>query len=233
MASGEWFLPGGSSPVASDGESSSTAGFSRSRRPSAVLLNRRNNVIGPEGLYRCDVIDARNIIQALYIGINQSRFNMRSSKCNFNYFIHISDANYPRVPVMVNAVIITSSSATIQWSFPRLLEMRNEIISIFYGTISDQPAGVITYPIPSDPNMEQYSIQLMSLQPGTRYVYQIYSSNEFANRTDGVEYDFRTDDSSEFNILCNAISCMLISNDIPQNPVLSQVLLQTHQMVLL
>ncbi len=101
---------------------------------------------------------------------------------------------------MVNAVIITSSSATIQWSFPRLLEMRNEIISIFYGTTSEQ-LGVIIYPIPSDPNMEQYFIQLMSLQPATRYIYQIYSSNKFANRTDGVEYEFKTDDSSEFNII--------------------------------
>ncbi len=101
---------------------------------------------------------------------------------------------------MVNAVIITSSSATIQWSFLRLLEMRNEIISIFYGTTFEQ-LGVIIYPIPSDPNMEQYSIQLMSLQPGTRYNYQIYSCNEFANHTDGVKYEFKTDDSSEFSIV--------------------------------
>ncbi len=78
--------------------------------------------------------------------------------------------------------------------------MRNEIISIFYRTTSEQ-LGVIIYPIPSDPNMEQYSIQLMSLQPGTRYVYQIFSSNEFANRTDGVEYEFKTDDNSEFNVI--------------------------------
>ncbi len=69
VASGEWFLPGGSSPIASGGESSSTADFSRSRRSSAVLLNRRNNAIGPEGPYRCDVTDARNINQTLYIGI--------------------------------------------------------------------------------------------------------------------------------------------------------------------
>ncbi len=94
-------------------------------------------------------------------------------------------------------MIITSSSATIQWSFPRLLEMRNEIISIFYGTIFEL-LGVIFYPISRDPNMEQYSIQLISLLPGTRYVYQIYSSNEFANRTDGVEYEFKTDDIREF-----------------------------------
>ncbi len=77
-ASGEWFLPGGSSPIDGGGEFSSTiADFSRSRRPSAVILNRRNNAIGPEGLYRCDVIDARNVVQSLYIGIYQNKFNMR------------------------------------------------------------------------------------------------------------------------------------------------------------
>ncbi len=69
VASGEWFLPGGTSPIASGGESHSIANFSRSRRSSAVLLNRKNNAIRPEGLYRCDVIDARNINQSLYIGI--------------------------------------------------------------------------------------------------------------------------------------------------------------------
>ncbi len=69
IGSGEWFLPRGSSPIASGGESSSTANFSRSRRSSAVLLNRRNNAIEPEGLYHCDVIDARNINQSLFIGI--------------------------------------------------------------------------------------------------------------------------------------------------------------------
>ncbi len=102
---------------------------------------------------------------------------------------------------MVSAMIITSSSATIQWSFPKLLE-RNESISVFYGTTSEELGRVITYPIPSDPNMEQYSIQLMSLQPGTRYIYQIYSSNEFGNHTDGMKYEFKTDDSSEFNFIC-------------------------------
>ncbi len=118
----------------------------------------------------------------------------------------VTDPNFPRVLVMVNAVIITSSSATIQWSFPRLLKMRNEIVSIFYGTASEQ-LGAIIYPIPSDPNMEQYSIQLMSLQPSTRYFYQIYSSNKFANRTDGVVYAFKTDDSSELAIYNVPLAC--------------------------
>ncbi len=69
MASGEWSLPGASSPINGNGDTS-TDNFSRSRKSSAVLLNKRNNAIGPEGLYRCDVIDARGITQSLYIGIN-------------------------------------------------------------------------------------------------------------------------------------------------------------------
>ncbi len=99
----------------------------------------------------------------------------------------------------MNVILSTSSSATLSWFFQRN-ENQNEIISIFYGTSSDELGGFITYPILSDPNMEQYSIQLMSLQPGTRYVYQIYSSNEFANQTDGIKYEFRTNDSSEFKL---------------------------------
>ena len=68
MASGDWHFPGESSIVGGSGNTS-FADFSRGRRASAVLLNRRNNAIEPEGLYRCDVIDARNTLQSLYIGI--------------------------------------------------------------------------------------------------------------------------------------------------------------------
>ena len=88
----------------------------------------------------------------------------------------------------------TSSSATLVWLFQRN-ELRNEVIHILYGTTSEQ-LGVITYPIPRDPNIQQYSIQFMSLRPGTTYNYQIYSSNEFANLTDGMGYDFKTNDDS-------------------------------------
>ncbi len=73
LASGEWFLPGGSSPINGSGESSSTANFSRSRRSSAILLNRRNNYMGPEGQYRCDVIDKKHTLQSLYVGITLSK----------------------------------------------------------------------------------------------------------------------------------------------------------------
>ncbi len=74
------------------GESpSTTADFSRSRRSSAVLLNRRNNAIGPEGLYRCDVIDARNINQTVYIKVNYILQGFEGSKCLYYDLIIISD----------------------------------------------------------------------------------------------------------------------------------------------
>ncbi len=97
----------------------------------------------------------------------------------------------------MNVISSTSSSVTLSWSFQRNVA-NNETISIFYETSSEESGGgVITYLIPSDPNVQQYSIQLMSLQPGTRYVYRIYSINEFANQTDGMKYEFKTNDNSE------------------------------------
>ncbi len=86
IASGEWFLPGESSPINGSG-SFSTDDFSRIRRSSAVLLNRRNNALGPEGLHRCDVIDEKNIDQTLYIGINQGKHKL----ILFSTYVNCSD----------------------------------------------------------------------------------------------------------------------------------------------
>ena len=62
---GDWFLPGQDSAV----KDNSTADFSRRREPRAVVLNRSNNAAVPIGLYRCEVPDAGNTIQSLYIGV--------------------------------------------------------------------------------------------------------------------------------------------------------------------
>ena len=62
---GDWFLPGQDSAV----EGTSTADFSRRREPRAVVLDRGNNAVVPIGLYRCEVPDADNTIQSLYIGV--------------------------------------------------------------------------------------------------------------------------------------------------------------------
>ena len=66
-AYGEWLFPNGSA-VEGSGRFS-ILDFSRNREPSAVLLNRRNNAMEPTGLYQCEVLDARNINQSIYVGI--------------------------------------------------------------------------------------------------------------------------------------------------------------------
>ena len=62
---GDWFLPGQDSAV----KGTLSADFSRRREPRAVLLGRRNNAVVPIGLYRCEVPDADDTIQSLYIGV--------------------------------------------------------------------------------------------------------------------------------------------------------------------
>ena len=47
----------------------SSLDFSINRGSSSVLLNRKNGVIGPTGLYHCNVLDARNVVQSVYIGL--------------------------------------------------------------------------------------------------------------------------------------------------------------------
>ena len=66
-ANGEWFFPDRSA-VEGNGRVS-TLNFSRNRGPSAVLLNRRNNAMRLTGLYRCEVLDARNVNQSIYVGL--------------------------------------------------------------------------------------------------------------------------------------------------------------------
>ena len=69
-ANGGWFFPDRSELQGSG--ITSLVDFSRSRGPSAVLLNRRNNATGPTGLYSCQVLDARNANQSIYVGLYNS-----------------------------------------------------------------------------------------------------------------------------------------------------------------
>ena len=62
--SGNWFLPGQDNAI----KNISSADFSR-REPRAVVLDRRSNAVVPIGLYRCEVPDADNTLQSLYIGV--------------------------------------------------------------------------------------------------------------------------------------------------------------------
>ena len=69
-SAGEWFLPGQTSPVVGvNAPNAGTESFTRSRGPSAVLLNRRTGVMGPTGLYTCQVPDGSGMERTLYIGV--------------------------------------------------------------------------------------------------------------------------------------------------------------------
>ena len=41
----------------------------RDRSYSSVILFRRNNTMGPTGIYTCEILDAGRILQTLYIGV--------------------------------------------------------------------------------------------------------------------------------------------------------------------
>ena len=68
-SAGEWFLPDQTSPVVGvNAPNASTESFTRSRGPSAVLLNHRTGAVGPTGLYTCQVPDGSGN-RILYIGM--------------------------------------------------------------------------------------------------------------------------------------------------------------------
>ena len=103
--------------------------------------------------------------------------------------------NVPRLPNMEEASS-TATTVTITWSFTSVLETRNETFTVLYGTSLGQ-LGLTSPPVSSVPNMNQYSIQLTSLQPGTTYYYQIQSENNFRNLTTLLN-TARTMDSSKY-----------------------------------
>ena len=62
-AVGNWFFPNGTR-VPSSG---SQQDFHRNRGQMVVRMNRRRG--GVEGIYHCEIPDAMNVIQTLYIGV--------------------------------------------------------------------------------------------------------------------------------------------------------------------
>ena len=70
---GRWILP--------DGSNSDDLHFVRGY--SSLLLNRRSSAVGPTGVYRCELPDARNVLRNLYIGIydNPSSGEVNDGMC--------------------------------------------------------------------------------------------------------------------------------------------------------
>ena len=62
-AVGNWFFPNGTRVPSSGAQ----WGFHRTRGKMVVLLHRRRG--GVEGIYRCEIPDAMNVIQTKYIGV--------------------------------------------------------------------------------------------------------------------------------------------------------------------
>ena len=101
----------------------------------------------------------------------------------------------PRLPDVVTATS-TQFDIHISWLFTTLMNSRNETFIVMYGTVSGE-LSLSSPPVQSvGDNEQQYSSQLVSLQPGTRYYYQIHSSNRFASFSD-VERSIKTLDASE------------------------------------
>ena len=94
---------------------------------------------------------------------------------------------------------ITEITATIQWSFSSPIgEGGPETYTVLYGTSPDQLV-MSTPSIPSDPNMQQYTQMLGSLQPGTMYYIEIQSRNVFSTETTNDRMVFTTMDASELS----------------------------------
>ena len=104
--------------------------------------------------------------------------------------------NSPRLPDVISASS-TERTVTITWSFTSVLETRNETFTVLYGTSPGQ-LGLTSPPVSSVPNVNRYSVQLTSLQPGTTYYYQIQSANKF--RT--LQQNITTMDSSKCLSCC-------------------------------
>ena len=65
---GDWFAPDGTRFSGLD-----IPGFVRNRSPMLVILQRRNDGTPEHGIYHCEVENADNIIQTLYVGLYNNR----------------------------------------------------------------------------------------------------------------------------------------------------------------
>ena len=73
-AIGNWYFPNGTRVVSS----SFQWDFQRTRGQSVVLLHRRRG--GDNGIYRCEIPDAMNVTQTIYIGVYTASTGMCKCK---------------------------------------------------------------------------------------------------------------------------------------------------------
>ena len=90
---GQWYFPNGSTPRGSPSGNS----IYRTRGPSVVRLNRRNNATSPTGLYRCEIPDASGTTQTLFVNLTLGTviiiIRVRIYSAHFFYYHHCSIIN--------------------------------------------------------------------------------------------------------------------------------------------
>jgi hypothetical protein len=110
----------------------------------------------------------------------------------------------------VTEISTTSSSATVQWMLTDPYNpLRPETFIVAYGVTSGQ-LNMSTLGITANPTSQTYSTQLSSLQPGTKYFYQIMITNQFDSRF--FSASFATEDKSEEgNIMSMVLAPFIVS----------------------
>ena len=104
-------------------KATSSANFSRRREPRAVVLDRKNNTDVPIGLYRCEVPDAGNTIQSLYIGVYTNdkglwTFSYGTDTCNSNVNPgrpSVSLVSYSHTSQTLNCTSIGGPATNVTW----------------------------------------------------------------------------------------------------------------------
>ena len=74
---GEWYSPDGTVVPRPGGGT----GFYRTRDHMVIRLNRANHVVGPHGVYRCELPGAGGAIITRYINITSSVLNLEEFAC--------------------------------------------------------------------------------------------------------------------------------------------------------
>ena len=110
------------------------------------------------------------------------------------------DQTSPHVPDRDGvSAIPMATSITVSWSFATSIKTRTETYTVLYGTTINALSAA-TSPVQSVPGSQQYSTQLLSLQPGTMYYYQILSINTAAGRNaSSAIFNTKTVDASKFS----------------------------------
>ena len=113
--------------------------------------------------------------------------------CMYHSFYSLA-TGLPCLPDVVSATSM-ETTVTILWSFTSMLDTSTETFTVMFG-LSSGELGMASAPVDSRPDLQEYSVQLTLLQPGTTYYYQIHSASGFATLQDSLR-SIRTQDSSE------------------------------------